>query len=303
MAASEKVKVYKLGTEPAFPKDYTVTRRVTLNFTDIAANNNKYYNLELFLAKNGQAEIYSQYGRVGAPNPAKEIRVCDNESHANNLIDKIIKEKTKKGYVEVKLVKAEVGSELGKQIVTASTVSEDTAKKLGYKIEEVKKSSLHPKVQDLVKVFFGSIEKFVVDTLDTSKCALGQLSLEQINKGRELLLEARKIIGSSKDINELNSLTSKFYSNIPMNFGYRRLDADTLRFDTDGKIDNQLDILETLEGARGVEKVLTKRSDIDDKYNILNVALNGLIQVIQYLNGLTSCFIKQERQTTLILVK
>lgn len=277
MAASEKVKVYKLGTEPAFPKDYDVTRMVTLNFTDIANNNNKYYVLNLCLAKTGQAQIYSEYARVGAPNPAKEIRVCDNEAHANMVIDKIIKEKTKKGYVEVKLVKAEVGSEVGKAIITSSTVSEDTAKKLGYKIQKEKKSTLHPKVQDLVKVFFGSIEKFVIDTLDTSKCALGQLSLEQINKGRDLLLDARALVNAgAKDITELNSITSKFYSNIPMNFGYRRLDANTLRFDTHDKLDAQFDILDTLEGAKNAEKVLTKRSDIDDKYASLKTGIEWM---------------------------
>jgi len=264
---------HKAGTEPSFPSDYDVTKRVTLNFTDIVNNNNKYYNLEVQVSKSGSARIYTVYGRVGGTS-AKEYRVCSTQSQAEDESDKIIKSKTKKGYVEVKLVKADVGSEVGKSKVEVQSVSEDTAKKLGFKIEAAYTSSLHPAVQSVVKNWFGSIEQFVINTLDTSKCALGQLSLDQINKGRDLLLEARKlVVAGAKDIQSLNDLSSKYYSNIPMNFGYKRLDINHLRFDTNDKLDHAFEVLDTLEGAKDASKLLSKGSLIDDQYKSLKTEM------------------------------
>ena len=189
----------------------------------------------------------------------------------------IIKEKNKKGYVEIELVQANVGSDVGKAIVQASTISEDTAKKLGYTVKEETKSSLHPAVQSVVRHWFGSIEQFVTETLDSSRCALGQLSLNQINKGRDLLLEARKLVSAgARDTVELNSISSRYYSNIPMNFGFRKLDADSLRFDTDDKLDRAFDTLDTLENAKDVEKVLTKKNAADEQYRSLKTEMEWL---------------------------
>jgi poly [ADP-ribose] polymerase 2/3/4 len=249
-------------------------KRWTLNFNDIESNSNKFYSLELIKAKDGSFFLYSTYGRVGAPNPAKEYRACQSQSHGEIEGEKIVKSKTKKGYVEISLVKVDVGSDVGKAKVSSSAISEETAKKLGYEIKEENKSSLHSAIQAVVKTWFGSIEQFVVDTLDTSKCALGQLSLEQINKGRDLLLEARKLVADgAKDITELNKLSSRYYSNIPMNFGYRRLDANQLRFDSDSKLDDAFDILDSLENAKGVEKVLSKKNAIDEQYRSLKTEM------------------------------
>jgi poly [ADP-ribose] polymerase 2/3/4 len=251
-------------------------KRWTLNFTDIVSNNNKYYNAEVVKADDGNYYLFTVYGRVGSSG-TKEYRRCQNASHAEEEGEKLIKSKTKKGYVEVKLAKADIGSEVGKARVFSSVLSEETAKKLGYEIKDESKSSLHPAVQSVVKVWFGSIEQFVVDTLDTSKCALGQLSLEQINKGRELLLEARQLVAAgAQDITELNRISSKYYSNIPMNFGYRRLDVNQLRFDSNDKLDQAFDVLDTLENAKGAEKVLSKKNAIDEQYRSLKSEMEWL---------------------------
>jgi len=254
-----------------------VLKRYTLNYTDIVKNNNKFYNLEIQETTDNQFCLYTNYGRLGGTS-AKEYRICENKYDAEIEAEKIVKSKLKKGYVEVKLVKAEVGSEIGKSKIEASTISEDTAQKLGFKIVEEKSSlNLHPSVQDIIKNWFGSVEQFIIDTLDTSKCVLGQLSLDQINKGRDFLLEARNLVNNGAvDITELNNLSSKYYSNIPMNFGYRRLDVDQLRLDTHDKLDKAFDILDTLEGAKGAEKVLNKRSSVDEKYLSLKTEIEYL---------------------------
>lgn len=272
---AEKLVAYSAGEEPTFPTDYDVVKRTTLNFTDIVNNNNKYYNLEVQVAKNGNSRIFTQYGRVGGT-AAKEYRVCKDQSHAETEADKIVKTKTKKGYVEVKLAKADVGSEVGKAKVEASKVSVDDLKKIGIKLaDEDKSSKLHPEVKDLVRTWFGVTAEFVELNLDTKKCPLGQLSVDQITKGKDILEEARVIVHASKpDTTELNRLTNLYYSNIPHNFGYGKINADVLRLDDDVKIDKAFDILDVFNDSKNVQSVLTTKSAIDSQYATLNATLD-----------------------------
>jgi poly [ADP-ribose] polymerase len=249
-------------------------KRWTLNFTDIINNNNKYYNLEIIETNSGKFFLYTQYGRVGGT-AAKEYRECTSQNHAEVEAEKIIKAKTKKGYVEVKLVKADVGSDVGKSKIEVSKVSVEDLAKVGVKVaQEENVSKLHPQVQDLVRTWFGVTAEFVELNLDTKKCPLGQLSVDQITKGKDILEEARKIVHDKKpDVLELNRLTNLYYSNIPHNFGYTRINPDVLRFDADNKIDKAFDILDVFADAKEVEKVISKKSAVDSQYSTLNADL------------------------------
>lgn len=253
-------------------------KRWTLNFTDVINNNNKYYNMEIVKSSDNKFYLFTQYGRVGGT-AAKEYRACDDQYHAEKEGDKIIKSKLKKGYVEVKLAKSDVGSEVGKAKVDTKTTVE-SLQKAGVKIEEKEpalKSKLHPEVQDLVRSWFGVTQEFIDLNLDVKKCPLGQLSLDQIAKGKDILDEARKIIHSQKpDIQELNSLTNQYYSNIPHNFGYTRLNPDVLRLDSDIKIDKAFDIMDVFLDAKNVQAVISKKSAVDAQYATLNADLEYL---------------------------
>lgn len=274
------LKSYDAGSEPAFPANYEVTKRTTLNFTNIGENNNKYYNLEVQVAKTGEARIFTMYGRVGGT-AAREYRVADSAAHAESEADKIIKAKTKKGYQEVKLVKADVGSDVGKSKVDNTAVSVEALKKAGVTVTEepAAASKLHGEVQSLVRTWFGVTQEFIELNLDTKKCPLGQLSLDQLTKGRDYLEEARKIVASTKpDQKELNKLTNLYYSNIPHNFGYRKLDADVLRFDTNDKLDKAFDILDVFADAKNVQAVISKKSAVDAQYATLNADLEFIEQ-------------------------
>jgi poly [ADP-ribose] polymerase 2/3/4 len=248
-------------------------KRWTLNFTDIENNNNKYYSLEVVKSADDKYYLYSVYGRVGASG-AKEYRVCNSQSHAENEGAKIIKSKTKKGYVEVKLAKADVGSDVGKTKVDAS-VSIETLKRMGAQVTEKDESTskLHPEVQGLVRTWFGVTQEFVELNLDTKKCPLGQLSADQIDVAKKILDEARLQVHAKKpDVQELNKLTSQYYSNIPHVLGHK-INADLLRFDDDPKIDLALDILDVFSDAKNVQAVISKKSAVDSQYATLNATL------------------------------
>lgn len=252
-------------------------KRWTLNFTDIVANNNKYYNLEVVKSDKGQFLLYTQYGRVGAPSPAKEYRICSDQAQAESEAQSIIKAKTKKGYVEVKLAKADVGSEVGKSKLDNS-VSVEALKKMGATVveQDATPSTLHSEVQALVRTWFGVTQEFIELNLDTKKCPLGQLSVDQIDFAKKILEEARNQVHAKKpDTQELNKLTSQYYSNIPHVLGHR-INADVLRFDADDKIDKAFDILDVFGDAKNVQAVISKKSAVDSQYKTLNAELDYL---------------------------
>lgn len=248
-------------------------KRWTLNFTDIVNNNNKFYNLEVVKSTDNKFYLYTVYGRVGASG-AKEYRACSSLPEAEKEAESIIKSKNKKGYVEVKLAKSDVGSEAGKAKIDTS-VTVESLKKAGVQITEEPQvaSKLHLEVQDLVRTWFGVTQEFVELNLDTKKCPLGQLSLDQIDKAKQILDEARNIVSSKKpDVKELNRLTSAYYSNIPHVLGHK-INADLLRFDDNPKIDKALDILDVFADAKNVQAVISKKSAVDSQYATLNADL------------------------------
>lgn len=249
-------------------------KRWTLNFTDVMNNNNKYYNMEIVKSDKNKFYLFTQYGRVGGT-AAKEYRACDDQHQAESEGEKIIKSKIKKGYVEVKLAKSDIGSEVGKTKVDTS-VSVEALKRLGAKVTEKDESAskLHPQVQDLVRVWFGVTQEFVELNLDTKKCPLGQLSADQLDLARQILDQARLQVAAKKpDTKEINKLTNQYYSNIPHNFGYRKLDADALRLDTNDKLDKAFDILDVFADAKNVQAVISKKSAVDSQYATLNAEL------------------------------
>lgn len=248
-------------------------QRWTLNFTDIVNNNNKFYNLEIVKDDKGKMYLYTVYGRVGAGG-AKEYRICGTQDQAEREALSIIKSKTKKGYVEVKLAKADIGSDAGKAKVDTS-VSVEALKKMGATVVEkdATPSKLHSEVQDLVRTWFGVTQEFVELNLDTKKCPLGQLSIDQIDFAKKILDEARLQVHLKKpDVQELNKLTSQYYSNIPHVLGHK-INADLLRFDDDPKIDKALDILDVFADAKNVQAVISKKSAVDSQYATLNADL------------------------------
>lgn len=252
-----------------------VFKKYALNFTDIGSNSNKFYLLELQESDNNEFYIYTSYGRTGGTQN-KEYRICSSRDQAETEAEKIIKSKKKKGYVEVKLVKTDIGSELGKSQIETSKVSIDDLNKVGIQVtNDDSASKLHPEVKDLVKTWFGITAEFVELNLDTKKSPLGQLSLDQVIKGKDILEECRKLVQvKRKDIKELTNLSNQYYSNIPFNFGYKKINADELRLDNDSKIDQAFDVLDVLGTAKDVQGVISKKNAVDEQYNTLNADLD-----------------------------
>jgi predicted DNA-binding WGR domain protein len=268
----QAAKVYKASSpvQPAFPRDYSVVAVQDLTFTDVVHNNNKYYHLEVQVAKTGAARVHSEYGRVGAKNPAKEFRYGANEAEARAIFDAIVREKTGRArdpYVKVDLCQREVGSAGARAVVKPLRL-------VGAASAPAARSSLHPEIERVVRHFFSSTGRFVETNL---KCPLGQLSREQIDQGRAVLDRAKVLLNAGADARsrrrEFDELTNQFYSLIPHNFGYAKLDPDALRLDALGRVAQKEADLDVFLDAKSVAKGLAKGAAVDEQYASLGADL------------------------------
>ena len=64
--------------------------------------------------------------------------------------------------------------------------------------------------------------------VDVKRMPLGKISKEQVLKGFNILCSIEKAIQNSTS-SSLDSLSSEFYSNIPHNFGYKKMQLFTIK--------------------------------------------------------------------------
>jgi len=255
---------------------YDVQEVKELNFFDLSGQkaktkgtSDKSYHIELQTAKSGdKAQLYSMWGPTGGQQ-REDWRYYDSEFAARKDFEKIIKSKKKKGYVEVDVAQRAYGSKEAKQITKSVILT--NAQQVDPKAPVCK---LQPKVQELVSKLFGSTNDFVITTL---KCPLGQLTNNQIDKGRDVLQEAEKLVKQKrKNKSKLEDLTNQFYAAIPHNLGCgSRGQMTHLILDDPMKIAQKDADLDTLLDAKQVGAVLTS-DNITDQYNSLNSEIEYL---------------------------
>jgi len=267
MGASMKAKVWKDGdaNQPPFPSDFRVTKRWEGNCTDVIKNSNKFYHAEIQVASDGKARIFTMYGRVGKTS-AKEYRYYSSEDACLSDYESLVKKKRdrkKDPYREVDLAITSVGSAGAKEIKKPMTGIE-----AGKGI-----SVLHAEVQRLVSGWFGSTGHFIEMNL---KCPLGQLTREQIDKGRSVLDECKKLISANRsDVTAYDNLTSQFYSLIPHVLPHK-IDPTSLRLDNIDRVMEKHDTLDTFLDAKNVASVLGKGTAVDEQYRKLNAELDWI---------------------------
>lgn len=272
MGASVATKAWKTGEagQPDFPSSYKVTKRWEGNCMEVAKNSNKFYHAEIQVAADGRARIFTMYGRVGASNPAKEYRYYPSENACVRDFESLVSKKRdrkKDPYREVDLAITSVGSDGAKAITKPMTG-------IATKAAPEQKSALHGEVQRLVKRWFGDTGHFVEMNL---KCPLGQLSVEQIDKGRAILDECRSRVNAKRAMGdtEWDTLTSQFYSLIPHVLPHR-IDAAALRLSTIDRIMEKSQTLDTFLDAKNVASVLAKGASADTQYAKLNTKLEWM---------------------------
>lgn len=164
--------------------------RRKFQYTSLSGNNNKFYLTEVF----SDGRFVVTYGRVGDAGAVKDYGIVDSD-----FVRRKIREKQRKGYVEV-------------QLHTPTVVASDTTP-----------ASADPKVSQLVSWIFSEAGERIAQYLATSVDALSQ---SQIDLGRSIL---SRIYFSQKkgDRGRLSLLVQDYYNTIPTQLP-RRIDPDKL---------------------------------------------------------------------------
>ena len=202
-------------------------------------NSYKYWTAQLF----DDGTVKAEWGRVGAANPQS-----GEWSGGESYLDKKVKEKTKKGYVEQKTIGAVSSGnstvksvDLNLQHIAKSELVKDTSNKtLVQLVDRLLKSNVH-KITSTTNVTFNN-------TTGLFQTPLGIVTPEGISEARDILAEINHLVKDRKFNTTLNNYVNKFVLIIPQNLGMKRFSAETV-FPDETAVQKQSDILDSLEAS------------------------------------------------------
>ncbi len=297
-----KVKAWKDGAagQPHFPEEYEISQMAVLQVTDIKTNRNKYYAIELHVAKsNGQDtyRVFTHYGRTDdlETNPdsgQKENRFFDNLFEAQAGYQSIYNEKTssRKGYKEVALASSKIGSQKARGTSSGNVDSKTLEKIEAAKSEDKKQkkpkpkvSQIVPAVRDLVRYIYDEATGALTTKLQAKITAngietpLGVLTIGQIEKGEQILSDAyaefNKKQNTKKKADLLEQLSSDFYTVIPHRFGRSREAAAAAVIDSLEDFEQKQETLQLMKDmlqVNGEEGSVLFEAEANQEYEALN---------------------------------
>ena len=121
-----------------------------MNKTELVANNNKFYVMQIVQKSNGAVTgLYSRYGRVG-DRGVENMDYCDIESAKKKYV-KTVKQKTgkSKGYIAIKMKTAEEKEATKNLAAGSSSAAKDSSKANDYA-----ESKLEPSVKRLIDFIY-----------------------------------------------------------------------------------------------------------------------------------------------------
>lgn len=260
-----------------------------LNQTNINANNNKFYIVQL-VVNGGSYYCWTRWGRVGE-NGQNALKGPMDFDGALKEFKKKFRDKTKNKWEEkasftphsgkYTLIEMDDGDEEDEDDLDA-VLSELAESKSGGKVA---KCTLPKETQDLVKLIFDNdMFKNAMKSMeiDVKKMPLGKLSKQQLAKGNACLtdLDAAIKSGSRKKMEEV---TSRFYTLIPHSFGRVRPPV----IDDDESLQRKFDLLAVLGDIEQAQNLLAKKKSggggggdqphpLDANYGVLKSTITPL---------------------------
>ena len=296
-----RVKAWKEGAfdAPNFADDFKIVVKAVLQKTDLTANNNKYYAIELHQAGHDY-RVFTHYGRTDdlETNPHAGMResrfFTGDPEAARRCYDSIYRKKTapSKGYLEVNLASSRIGSDKARGTssghVDAETLArmEGNPKQAGKKKAKpkIKPSTLPPGVQELIRYIYDEATSALTSTVSATITAngietpLGVLTLGQIERGEQILAQLWQRFGQG-DLEAAARLSGEFYSVIPHRIGRTRAAAAKAVIDTHAEFDAKQETLQLMKDMLKVDGEGTSvlfDSQVDQKYTALGCEIGWI---------------------------
>lgn len=299
-----KIKAWKYGdaSAPTFSTSFDIVKKAVLQRTDLKANNNKYYAIELHLEKGKKSpsyRVFTHYGRTDDletnPNAGqKECRYFTQLAEAEASYAKIYKQKTSKskGYQEVSLASSKIGSQQARG-TSSGDVDNETLSRIKDKNgkpkakAKIKPSSLPAGVQTLVQYIYSEATTALTKTVSAKITAngietpLGVLTLGQIDKGQSLLDQAFKAFNTKKmkgKAARLEELSGEFYTAIPHRIGRTRAAIQSAVLDSLAAFEEKQETLQLMRDMLSVngEGNVLFDAQVDGQYTALGCGIAEL---------------------------
>ncbi|HTL34408.1 MAG TPA: WGR domain-containing protein [Kofleriaceae bacterium] len=264
-----------------------------LNQTNIGANNNKFYVIQL-LEKGGKYYAWTRWGRVGEDGQNALIGPSDFGKALKAFQGKF-KDKTKNAWEEranfkpaagrYTLIEVDHSAEADKKADEIEEklkgIDADAAKIQAKTAKKFAPCKLPPETQKFMDLIFdedmfkGAMASF---DIDVKKMPLGNLSKAQVQKGFEVLEELEEAIEKKKN-KTIEEVTSRFYTVIPHAFGRRvppvidTVDLLTKKFEMLNVL-NDIEIAVTLQKADASKSAKLAPHPADENYAKLGATLD-----------------------------
>eukprot|EP00957_Ditylum_brightwellii_P081194 6177039-Ditylum_brightwellii.AAC.1 len=231
-----------------------------LNQTNLSANNNKFYKIQLVRTPSG-FYLFTRWGRVGETGQSQEIRVMD-EGKGVAEFSKKFKSKTGNDWKNRSNFKTKTGKytivEMEKNATAAKAMSScakamESSSPSPVKVDPCTLDKATKSLVDLIfneDMFKSAMAKL---NIDPSKLPLGALSKAQIKKGFKALESIEEELNGRSNHNRLMELTSEFYTIIPHAFGRSRGPVLSTKASVEEKYD-MLNTLTDIEAAQSMQK-------------------------------------------------
>lgn len=200
------------------------TYSCVLNQTDITTNKNKFYIMQI-IKVNDTYYHFTRYGRTGEVG-VTSMKPYTNEITAVSMFEKQFKTKTGNPFIIEKFVK-----KTGKYFMSQVSY-EDEIEKVKDIIPKDKlavKSVLDERVQSLLALLSNvdiMQQNLLTLNYDFTKCPIGRVTNDQLDFAGQIIDKIQQIVMISvlTDENKQNlvSLSSEFYTYLPMSFGRRK---------------------------------------------------------------------------------
>jgi len=265
-----------------------------LNQTNIGANNNKFYVIQL-LEKGGKYYVWNRWGRVGEtgqsalkgpfalPAAEKEFGAKFKDKSSNAWDDrKNFKPKAGK----YALIEIDTDADAKSKAETEQKLADLAKAKPAAAVvaaPQFAPSALSPEVQNFVKLIFDKnmfTSAMASYEIDVRKMPLGQLTKGQVQKGFDALDLVEQALTAGNNA-ALMQHTSTFYTVIPHDFGRRKPPVISTP-ETLQKKRDMLNVLADIEVALGMEKKAEAPKPVgellpnplDAQYDKLNATLD-----------------------------
>jgi len=208
-----------------------------LNQTNIGANNNKFYVLQV-VNNAGKYYAWFRWGRVGETGQSSLSSGFSAPDGAIKAFEAKYKDKTSNNWATRKNFVAKAGKYTLIEIDRSAEASQK-ATEVEEKLKAIDKSAavvqkkvqktvaptkLHPRVESFMNLIFdhdmfkGAMASF---DIDVKKMPLGQISKSQVAKGYKVLEDLDDALKNNKGATVINQISSQFYTVIPHSFGRR----------------------------------------------------------------------------------